>query len=347
MLTVLAAAIIGVSLSACSSDDDGNGGSGSQSFLVGEWLECDALGNFGNDATGTEVMHMKIISSDKGEWWSVTKGKKDSHWYSFDYTYTLSGSYLELTLTITASSNPLEIGESETILCTYINGILHGGDVYYKKLGGTDVGEETGGDYTGKSYTTCPDDNHPHMIDLGLTSGTKWACCNVGANTPEEYGNYYAWGEINTKEVYNSDTYLYNVSGNYIDIGSDISGTKYDAATVNWGSPWHMPTKEQITELSSCKSVWTTRNGVKGREFTGQNGSTIFLPAAGYHWNSNITGPESGYYWSSTLSTDSRNDLVMAWNLFFYSGEYWTNLDAVQTDRAHNRLSGLLVRPVR
>ena len=157
--------------------------------------------------------------------------------------------------------------------------------------------------------TTCPDANHPHMIDLGLPSGTKWACCNVGASTPEQYGNYYAWGETQPKSVYNWDTYqygYYNGYGDYshlVNIGSDIAGTQYDAATANWGAPWRMPSVTQIRELlERCTSTWTTQNGVNGRKFVGPNGGTIFLPAAGGRSNGELYGAGSdGDYWSSTL----------------------------------------------
>lgn len=82
-------------------------------------------------------------------------------------------------------------------------------------------GEETPEE---KAYTTCPDDHHPHLIDLGLPSGTKWACCNVGANTPEGYGNYYAWGETQTKDEYNWSNYIHcdGSMETCHDIGSDI-----------------------------------------------------------------------------------------------------------------------------
>lgn len=117
----------------------------------------------------------------------------------------------------------------------------------------------------GTTITGCPDNNHPHMIDLGLPSGTKWACCNVGANAPEEYGNYYAWGETQPKSVYGWSTYqygYYNYDGDYshlVNIGSDIAGTGYDAATANWGAPWRMPSKAQCDELiNNTTSVWTT-----------------------------------------------------------------------------------------
>lgn len=192
--------------------------------------------------------------------------------------------------------------------------------------------------------TTCPDANHPHMIDLGLPSGTKWACCNVGASTPEGYGNYYAWGETQPKSVYNWDTYqygYYNYDGDYshlVNIGSDIAGTQYDAATANWGSPWRMPSWTQIQELlNNCTSVWTTQNGVNGRKFTGPNGGTIFLPAAGYRWRDELDFLGSwGYYWSSALDEGYP---CGAYSLNFDSDHaYWSSRD---------RLLGRSVRPVR
>ena len=137
------------------------------------------------------------------------------------------------------------------------------------------------------SYTSCPDSHHPHLIDLGLPSGTKWACCNVGAEKPEDYGGYFAWGETTEKSSYNWSTYVHcdGSSSTCHDIGKDIAGTQYDAATANWGSPWVMPSLDQMNELkNNCTSEWTTENGVNGRRFTGPNGASIFLPAAGHRW---------------------------------------------------------------
>ena len=144
-------------------------------------------------------------------------------------------------------------------------------------------------------------------VDLGLTSGTKWANMNVGANAPEEYGGYYAWGETEEKDVYEIDTYAYYYyqNGDYVNIGddiADIAGTKYDVATSKWGSDWQMPTNDQIKELlDNTTHTWTTQNGVNGRLFTGPNGNSIFLPAAGYRWDEYLYNAGSyGYYWSST-----------------------------------------------
>lgn len=186
-------------------------------------------------------------------------------------------------------------------------------------------------------YTSCPDSNHPHMIDLGLPSGTLWACCNVGASKPEKYGNYYAWGETRPKSVYNLTTYqFYNSNTGYVNIGSDIAGTSYDAATANWGAPWRMPSFAQINELlNNTTSTWTTENGVYGRKFTGSNGGALFLPAAGLRWNSDLY--DAGGCWSSTLNESYPVD---AYYLAF-SSDYYANWSS------YYRYCGFPVRPVR
>ncbi len=146
-----------------------------------------------------------------------------------------------------------------------------------------------------QSYLACPDDHHPHLIDLGLPSGTKWACCNVGATTPEGYGGYYAWGETEEKDVYDWTAYK--------DLVGDIAGTQYDVAHVKWGGSWVMPSCDQQAELlENCSSEWTTFNGINGRVFTGSNGGSIFLPAAGCRYGTDLYDAGSeGLYWSSTL----------------------------------------------
>ena len=153
--------------------------------------------------------------------------------------------------------------------------------------------------------TTCPDANHPHMIDLGLPSGTKWACCNVGASSPEGYGGYYAWGETNEKDHYAMNNYSYYINdAGTISINTDISGTEYDAATVNWGEEWRMPSEKQYRELeNNTTKVWTTKNGVNGWELTGPSGNSVFFPAADHksdNHNQSFIG-HFGYYWSSTI----------------------------------------------
>lgn len=164
-------------------------------------------------------------------------------------------------------------------------------------------------DFT-KESELCPDNNHPHMIDMGLPSGKKWACCNVGANSPEERGGYYAWGETEEKSVYDWETYLY---GSYvyphadlIDIGSDISGTSYDVAYVKWGKSWRMPTKDEYGELYGYTTVkGYSYNGVPGFLLEANNGGgMLFFPAAGYRSNivsDYILNDDMCFYWTSTL----------------------------------------------
>ena len=184
-------------------------------------------------------------------------------------------------------------------------------------------------DGTLAGYTQCPDSNHPHLVDLGLPSGTKWACCNVDANSPEDYGGYYAWGETDEKFDYSWDSYSHcdGSEESCHDLGSSICGTQYDVAHVRWGGSWQMPTFEQIKELlDNCDSEWTTVNGVYGRRLTGPNGDSIFLPARG----------TSGSYWSGTQSASNRGN---AYSLCFRSdGAYWSSYNY--------RSYGLGVRPV-
>ncbi len=189
-------------------------------------------------------------------------------------------------------------------------------------------------------YTTCPDNNHPHMIDLGLPSGTLWACCNVGATTPDGYGGFYAWGETQPKDYYWWSTYLL-CDGSYetcYDIGTDIAGTQYDAATANWGLPWQMPTWNQFEELiDNCITIWTTQNGIVGCKFAGPSGGTIFLPAAGYSSYDGVGSVgSSGNYWSSTL--DGPNPGGPFW-LFFMNDWPIRNIGP--------RACGHSVRPVK
>ena len=203
-------------------------------------------------------------------------------------------------------------------------------------------------DYEGGEM--CPDANHPHAIDLGLPSGTKWACCNVGASTPEGYGGYYAWGETEEKNDYRPGTYKYAIVDNWgywddvekkyylcTNIGSEISGTSYDVAHVKWGGSYRMPTLAECQELlNNCSSQWTQQNGVSGRLFTGPNGNSVFLPAAGDRWDTGVHYQgDWGYYWSGTLYPGSYGAYVLS----FYSGySYWVDLC--------NRYYGRSVRPV-
>ena len=190
------------------------------------------------------------------------------------------------------------------------------------------------------SYKQCPDGNHPHLIDLGLPSGTKWACCNVDAKNPEDYGGYYAWGETVEKEAYTSQNYQFKKDKKgkkFLSLGSSICGTQYDVAHVKWGGLWQMPTLDQIKELKDkCKHEWTTQNGVEGRKFTGPNGASIFLPAAGYRNGAGLNDSGTyGYYWSGTQNASFE---YYAYYLYFSSD----NANTFYGDRSYGRS----VRPV-
>lgn len=160
-------------------------------------------------------------------------------------------------------------------------------------------------------------------VDLGLPSGTLWATMNIGASSPEDNGYYFAWGETQPKESYDLSTYQwcngttktitkyctkisYGYNG-FVDNKTELD-PEDDAATVNWGPEWRMPTIEQMQELKdNCSSEWTTRNGVYGRLLTSNhNGVTLFFPAAGYYYGSDLIGGEVyGNYWSRMLNTSS------------------------------------------
>ena len=141
------------------------------------------------------------------------------------------------------------------------------------------------------------DYNNYNYVDLGLSSGLKWATCNVGASKPEEYGDYFAWGEIFTKSVYKNSTYTYSENPTILPFDKD-------AAAMNMGGAWRMPTYEEIRELQSlCTWTRTTLNEIKGYRVEGPNGNFIFLPMAGGITESGLVGiEERGIYWLSTLN---------------------------------------------
>lgn len=172
--------------------------------------------------------------------------------------------------------------------------------------------------------------NGYEWVDLGLS--VKWATCNVGASSPEQYGDYFAWGEISTKSEYG-----YESCKTYQKDFSDISGGSiYDAARANWGGSWRMPTKAEFEELqNNCQWDWTGMGGHYGYKVTSKkNGQSIFLPAAGYMSGTtlNLDG-KYGHYWSSTPLED---DTINANMIFFYSdyyGSYWFTRNLGQSIR--------------
>jgi hypothetical protein len=203
------------------------------------------------------------------------------------------------------------------------------------------------------------------FIDLGLPSGLLWATCNLGASVPEDAGNYYAWGE--TEPCYSSldpltwkpgkedgywwpsynwsidsyftlTKYCTNPSYGHNDFtdGKTVLDSEDDAARVNLGGDWRMPTDAEWTELrEKCTWTWTSWNGVNGREVTGPNGKSIFLPAAGWWIGTDHYAATSGGYRSLSLDTDSP---YYSWSIIF-------DYEDVRREGG-NRCNGQSVRPV-
>ena len=194
-------------------------------------------------------------------------------------------------------------------------------------------------------------------VELGLPSGLRWAAYNIGAKKPEEYGNYYAWGEIATKTTYDWSTYKY-ADGSFSTLTKYCNGSNYgkdsftdelttltaadDAATQSWGGNWRMPTIDEWQELiDNCDCNWTTdynNTGVAGCVLTSKiNGSSIFLPAAGYYDEGTLESVGAyGGYWSSTLYTSYPND---AKGTSAHSG-------GINTNGSFGRYYGRTIRPV-
>lgn len=192
------------------------------------------------------------------------------------------------------------------------------------------------------STTPEPDPGNHEWVDLGLPSGTLWATCNVGASSPEEYGDYFAWGETTSKDVYNMDTYFDSDYNKYYINGLTELFSEDDAATVNWGSGWQMPSLDQIKELINSEYTtieWTTQGDVSGGLITSKsNGNIIFLPAGGYRNDTSLpTTGSNGWYWSRTFYTDYSS---YAFGLYFnYTSYFSPGFD--------DRYFGRNVRPVR
>ena len=174
--------------------------------------------------------------------------------------------------------------------------------------------------------------NGHEYVDLGLS--IKWATCNIGANTPQEYGDYYAWGETTTKSTY----YASNCATWKVDIGDISDAPQYDAAATNWGGSWRMPTLAEFNELhKNCTWVWTTHSGTSGYEVTSKiNGNSIFLPSAGYYAEESLESDGvRGMYWVSTPASEGTQ---YAYNFYFdkgYQCAYWIS-----------RADGHSIRPV-
>jgi hypothetical protein len=252
----------------------------------------------------------------------------------------------------TLSTNHASAGAGMGAFVVNATGLMQGTTYYVRAYASNANGTAYGNEV---SFTTSGGGSGNHeYVDLGLPSGTLWATCNVGADNPEDYGDYFAWGETQPKDYYDWSTYQYCM-------GTDHTLTKYcsqsdygyngftdnlttllsedDAATANWGAGWRMPTQAEWQELlDNTTSTWTTKNGVNGRLFTASNGNSLFLPAAGIRSNDGLGSADFlGFYRSRSLFTDIPH---RAWALIFYSS-------ACGMDNGCCRCHGLSVRPVR
>lgn len=204
--------------------------------------------------------------------------------------------------------------------------------------------------------------NGHDYVDLGLPSGLLWATCNVGANSPEDYGSYFAFGETTTKDVYNEDTYKLKkntsisngvVKTTYSDAKSgksiidDYSNTllpAYDAAQTNWGGVWRMPTKEEFDELNEkCSWTWMENEKMKGYSVTGPNGNSIFIPAAGTNFSTVRYLGETGVYRSSSICADC-NGIIVTLSFYGPSSEFYKF--GIEVECINAFWGGFSIRPV-
>ena len=228
-----------------------------------------------------------------------------------------------------AQAQVIKVYNNGALVNTYTNG----GDNNYKVV-------VSKGNY-------FPGDGKTHeVVDLGLS--VKWATCNVGAENPEEAGDFFSWGETSPKDIYDSTTDKYcscpdgktfcsdgshYTKYNYTD-GKTVLDPEDDAATVNWGSDFRMPTKEEIQELlDKCTWIWDSSH--KGYLVAGSNGNSIFLPASGYRYGSCLYDQGSYGFWSSTLYSYGR---ISAYGLRFFSSGHRVD--------SFDRYIGFPVRPV-
>ena len=243
-------------------------------------------------------------------------------------------------------------GAGEGSFSSTLDGLYPNTTYYVRAYAITEYGLSYGDEL---SFTTLDGAGfvYHEYVDLGLPSGILWATCNVGADVPEEYGDYFAWAETQPKSIYNWNTYVY-CNGTYVTLTKYCINPRYgyngyedlllfllpedDAATANWGYGWRMPTRTEWKELyENTTQTWITQNGVNGRLFTAANGNSIFLPAAGYrHDGNHYYAGNSSFYWASNLDLSCPSN---AWYFCFDSSCYYLE--------SFYRRYGISVRPVR
>ena len=269
----------------------------------------------------------KITSKNGASIFLPGAGEKED---GYDYTEGNSGSYWTSTVCDTVPGYAYEFWFEYDNVITWCNDF----DRYYGESVRPVAYEEP--DAAVKAGL-CPDNHHPHAIDLGF--GVKFSCCNVGADAPWETGGYYAWGETAEKTSYELGNYTFYSSseGSYFSPRIGVTGNKYDVSYATWGGNWYMPNDTQLSKLTNyCSSEWTVLNGVSGRKFSASNGSSVFLPATGYRSGESTESSSSGYYWTTVISpgrtgSDAKSLQVSA------SGAFISGM---------KRYDGLCARPV-
>ncbi|MBR5638636.1 MAG: hypothetical protein IKW83_02620 [Muribaculaceae bacterium] len=338
-------------------------------ILLPMWFTCKKGSNQAKfrHLCAYEVLNVNNVS-DASITFKHSGFKAISHWYNYSASILLSdGSILggqdvkndaesdEITIpsggmgTIVSWYIPITIIADVTIDNAKLKAVVNGKDVITidamisrkTQARGNAYYMEVNWDGTALFFSNefCPDTNHPHIIDLGLPSGTKWACCNIGANIPTECGYYFAWGETTPK------THCTKTNYKWYSYGNDHNITKYccnssfgtvdnrtelepedDAAYVNWGPEWRTPALRQLYELrNNCTSKWINVNGMGGYLFKSNiNGRAVFLPAAGWVYNNGIQDiGGNGFYWSCKYYYDIRPDLGYIFGFKGLTGYYY------------------------
>lgn len=313
LLTVAAVCVAGCNKDGGSGSGSGNNGNNDSDVRVTTYTPQDITQTSAN-CGGDVIVTQGLSLSEFGVCWStrqnptVDDARLSTIVWNEPFICTIMG---------------LEFGKTYHVRAYALRGLecYYGEDKSFTTLisGGN-------GTYTGHEY-----------VDLGLPSGTLWAMCNVGADAPEKYGDYYAWGETAPKANYNWNTYKYCNGGdgwnpdihtltkycNNTDYGYNgfvdnltVLQLADDPITTNWGVGWRLPTVEEWRELyDNTTRIWTTQNEMAGMLFTSNNGNSLFLPAAGYRRDYEYKDVgDYGVYWSSSLNTDCP-DLAWCFNI--------------------------------
>lgn len=194
----------------------------------------------------------------------------------------------------------------------------------------------------------CPDNNHPHMIDLGLPSGIKWACCNVGAKVNTGYGGWFAWGETEEKEEYLRENYKWNYKSLTKYNGENnkkILEPEDDVAHVKWGNGWRMPTLDEMKELKENTTASYNKDNKIYFLKSKTNDAWIAFPTAGVYDHQDRKNESMGYYWTSTYYYTYQSRLSYCVTFDYYA-LYGQVLFRVGEETYEQRYTGLSVRAV-